>query len=137
VELRGAQDAYRDRARQHGPLLRDLRCVVASGEPVDPDDGRHDDLLHAGPLADLLQVAGRGGEEGGRGRLIGRGLRGDVDDAGHARQRFRQTLPGDHIDAAGTRHRDDVTSIGLEHVDDMTADPSGCPSNCDFSRVSA
>jgi hypothetical protein len=95
-----------------GPLVGDLRRVIARGEPVAPDDGYHDHPLHAGPLAGLLQVAGRGGEEL-RGRLlVGRGLGGDVDYALHAQ---------------GTRHPDDVVSFGLEHVDDMTADRPGRP----------
>jgi hypothetical protein len=105
----------------------DLRRVIARGEPVAPDDGYHDHPLHAGPLAGLLQVAGRGGEEL-RGRLlVGRGLGGDVDYALHARQSLRQTVTDDHVHAQGTRHPDDVVSLGLEHVDDMTADRPGRP----------
>jgi hypothetical protein len=99
VELRGAQDARRDRARQHGPFLRELRRVVAGGEPVDPDDGRRDDPFHAGPLAEHVQVAGRGGEEGRGDLLVGRGRRGDVDDGRHSLESFRQTVTGDHVDA--------------------------------------
>ncbi|MGH8983688.1 MAG: hypothetical protein ACRDY6_07405 [Acidimicrobiia bacterium] len=62
----------------------------------------------------------------------GEGPGGRVDDALHACQGLRQTVPGDHVHAAGTRHRDDVVSPGLEHVDDMTADPPGRPRYCNL-----
>src|ERR671934_353829 len=52
---------------------------------------------------------------------------GHVDDALHAGQGLRQTVPGDYVHAARPRHRDDVVSPGLEHVDDMTADPPSRP----------
>jgi hypothetical protein len=74
-----------------------------------------------------MQVPGRSSEEL-RGRLLlGRRPGDHVDHALHARQRLPQTLPGDYVHAAGTRHRNDVVSPGLEHVDDMTADPPGRP----------
>jgi hypothetical protein len=68
-----------------------------------------------------VQVPGRGGEELRSGLLVWRGLGGDVDDALHACQGLRQTVPGDHVHAQGTRHPDDVVSFGLEHVDDLDA----------------
>src|SRR5918912_1247939 len=52
---------------------------------------------------------------------------GHVDDALHAGQGLCQTVSGDHVHAARPRHRDDVVSPGLEHVDDVTADPPGRP----------
>jgi len=107
----------------------DLRRAIAGGEPIRPDDGYHDDSLHAGLLAGLVQVPGRGDEERRCLLLLGRGPGGRVDDALHACQRFPETVPGDHVDAAGTRDRDDVVSPGLEHVDDMTANPPSCPSD--------
>jgi hypothetical protein len=73
MELRRTQYLYRDRARQHGLLVGRLRRVIARSEPVDPDDGHHNHLPHPGPLADLVQVPGRGGEELGGRRLLGEG----------------------------------------------------------------
>src|SRR6266511_3023053 len=63
VELRSAQDPYRDRSRQHRLFMGSLRGEEARGEAVDADDRDDDDSLHAGLLADLLQVARRCGEE--------------------------------------------------------------------------
>src|SRR5262245_8020750 len=97
VELCGAQHQRRDRARQHRPLVCDLRGAVASGEAVGADDGYHADPPHAGPLAGLLQVPGRGGEERGGRLLFGRGPGGRVDDALDARQGSGEAVPGDHV----------------------------------------
>src|SRR4029453_3163442 len=94
---------------------------LAAGEMVDPDDRHGNHPLHASPLTSLVQVSGRGGEEFGRRRLVGRGPGGYVDDDVHTCQRFGETGAGDDIPAGGTRHCDDIVSAGLEHVDDMTA----------------
>src|SRR5215471_13996254 len=127
MELRRAQYTYWNWAREHRPLVGDFRRHVAGGEPVAPDDGHHDHPLHAGPLADLLQIPGGGGEER-RGRLLlGRGPARHVDDALHASQGVRQTLPRDEVHAGRARYRDDVVSPCFEYVDDMTTDPSGRP----------
>jgi hypothetical protein len=72
VELGRAHDAHRDRPRQGGPLVRDLGGVVPAGELVDPDDRHEDQPPHAGPITRLMQVAGRGREELGRGLLVRR-----------------------------------------------------------------
>ena len=69
VELRCTQYTYWDRARLHGLLVGGLRHVIARGETVAPDDGHHYHPLHTGPLAGLVQVPGRSGEEL-RGRLL-------------------------------------------------------------------
>src|SRR4051812_33912011 len=37
----------------------------------------------------------------------------------------RQTLPSDQVHPARTRHRNNVISAGLEHIDDMAANSSG------------
>ena len=60
------------------------------------------------------RFAGRGGEELRRRLLVGRRPGGHVDDRLHARQGLGQTVAGDHVHAAGTRHRDDVVALGLE-----------------------
>jgi hypothetical protein len=50
-----------------GPFVGEFGAAVASGKSVAADDGHHDDLANAGPLADVMQVPGRGGEKlGGR-----------------------------------------------------------------------
>jgi hypothetical protein len=49
----------------------ELGRAVASGEPVDPDDGDHDHALDARTLAGLVQVPCRGGEELGGRLLVG------------------------------------------------------------------
>jgi hypothetical protein len=72
VELRRAQDPGRDRPRQRRSLVGLLRRAVAGREPIDPDDRHHDDPLHAGTLADLLQIPRGRGEELGRRLLLGR-----------------------------------------------------------------
>jgi hypothetical protein len=109
----------------------DLRRAVTRGEALGPDDRHHDDPPHAGPVADLLKVPGRGGEEL-RGRpLVGRGPGCGVDDALHACQGLGQTDPGDHVYAARTRDRDDVVPRRLEHLDDMAADSPRRPRHCD------
>ena len=90
---------------------------------------------HAGPLAGLLQVAGRGGEEL-RGRLLlGRGPGGGVDDGLDAGQGLGQTFAGDDVDAARARHRRDLVALGLEDVHDMTSDPAGRARDCDLLGV--
>jgi len=71
VELRGAHDRGRDRAGQHGALVRLLGGAVAGGEAVSADDRDDDDPPHARARADLLQVPRRRGEEVGRGLLLG------------------------------------------------------------------
>jgi hypothetical protein len=125
VELSGAQDACGDRSRLHGLLVGDLRGLVAPGESVGPDDRDDHHAPHAGALAGLLQVPGRGGEELGGlvlvGRAPGRGVDHDLD----AGQRFREAVAGHEVDAAGARHRDDVVAPGLEQLDDVTSHPSG------------
>jgi hypothetical protein len=108
VELGRAHDAHRDRPRQGGPLVRDLGGVVPAGELVDPDDRHEDQPPHAGPITRLMQVAGRGREELGRGLLVRRRPRGRIDDRLDAREGFVQALAGDHVDAARARDRDDV-----------------------------
>jgi hypothetical protein len=74
------------------------------------------------PLAGLVQVSGGSGEERRGRRLVGRGPGGHVDHALHAGKGLRQTIHGDHVHAAGTRHRHDLVSLRLEHLDDMAAD---------------
>jgi hypothetical protein len=132
VELRRAQHARGERARQRCLLVGDLRHAIASGEAVAPDDRHHDDPLHAGPLAGLVQVPCRGGEELGGRVLLRRGPGGRVDDRLGARQCLGQPVPGDDVHAARARHRDDVVALGLEDVHDMTADPPGRARHCDL-----
>jgi hypothetical protein len=98
---------------------------VAGGEATDPDDRDDHDPLHACLLSSLLQVVGGDGEELGRRLLVGRGTGGRVDDHLDAGEGLRETFAGDHVHAGGSRHRDDFVSGGLEHVDDVPADPSG------------
>ena len=133
VELRRAQHARRDRARQHRLLVGDLRRAVAAGEAVAADDRHDDDPLHAGPLAGLLEVAGGGGEEL-RGRLLlGRGAGGRVDDG--VRRRPAASASPSPVITSTPRERDiadDLVALGLEHVDDMTADPPGRARHCDL-----
>jgi hypothetical protein len=60
VELRGPHHPGRDRPRQRGLLMGDLRRAVAAAEPVGADDRDGDDPADTGPRAGLLQVAPRG-----------------------------------------------------------------------------
>ena len=59
--------------------------------------------------------------------LVGRRLSGRVDDDLHPGERLREALARDHVDPARARDRNDLVTLGLEHVDDVTADPPGCP----------
>lgn len=125
MKLRSAQDPRRDRAGERRLLVGDLRRGVAAGEPVDSDDGDDDDAPHAGSLADTLQVPRRGGEELCSRLLVGRGPGGHVDDGFDPVQRFGEAITGYHVDAAGTRHRNDAVAPFREHVDYVAADPPG------------
>lgn len=100
VKLCCAQDSHRDRPRGHRLLVRGLRCEKTTREPVGSDDRNQHDSLHAGLLADLLQVARRCREEL-RGRvLLGQGLRSCIDDALHPGESLCKPLPGDHVHPA-------------------------------------
>src|SRR5919106_1128902 len=133
VELRGAQDADGDRARQHRLFMGPFCGEVARSEAVDADDRDDDDPLDAGLLADLVQVPGGGREKLRRRLLLGRGPARRVDHGLHPDQRLRQPLAGHDVDAEGARDPDDVVSTFLEHVDDMAADSPSRTRDCDFS----
>ena len=92
-----------------------------------------DDPLHAGALAERLQIPrGRREELGGR-SLLGRRAGSRVDHGLHPGQRRRQPLAGHDVDALGAGDPDDVVSPLLEHVDDMAADSPGRARDCDLS----
>src|ERR671918_1047458 len=133
VELRRAQDADGDRARQHRLFMGPFCGEVARSEAVDADDRDDDDPLDAGLLADLVQVPGGGREKLRRRLLLGRGPARRVDHGLHPDQRLRQPLAGHDVDAEGARDPDDVVSTFLEHVDDMAADSPSRTRDCDFS----
>jgi len=97
VELRGADHVGWDGPGQHGLLVCDFRGAVAGGEPVGADDGHHDDPPHSSPLAGLLEVAGRGGEEFRGGPLLRRWPRGRVNDGLHPGQGRCEAVPGDDV----------------------------------------
>ena len=95
VELRRAQDAHWDGTRQQGVLVGELGGVVDRREAVCSDDRHDHDSRHAGLLAGLLQVVGRGGEQFRRGSLVWRGPGRHVNDGRYAVEGRRETLPGD------------------------------------------
>jgi hypothetical protein len=76
-------------------------------------------------MADLLQVPRGGGEELCGRLLVWRGPGGHVDHGFHPVQRLGQAITRDHVDAAGTRHRNDAVASLRQHVDDVAADPPG------------
>jgi hypothetical protein len=123
VELRGAQDARGDRARERRLLLGELGRVVAVLELLDADDRHEHAPLHAGLDARLLQVARGGREELRRLLLVRRGAGRRVDDGVHAIERLGEALTRDHVDTLRAGDRDDVVALGLEDVDQVMAEP--------------
>jgi hypothetical protein len=112
-----------------------LRRAVSAGDPVGPDDGDLDHALHAGPLTGIVQVARRGGEELGGLLFVGRRTGRRIDDAFHACQGIRQAVSGDHVHATRPRDRDNVVSVALEKVDDMTTDPPRRSRYCNLHGI--
>ena len=94
-------------------------------EAVDADDRHEHDPAHAGALALLLQVAGRGGEELDGRLLVGRRGRGGVDDALDSVEGLRETGSRDDVHALGARDLDDLVAGGFEDLDGRAADPPG------------
>jgi hypothetical protein len=126
VELRGAHDPGRDRAVQRRLLVRALGGVVAAREVVDADDRHDHQPADAGLLALVVQVACGGGEEVGGLPLVRRRPGRNVDERLDVAEGVGESPLGDHVDAVGARHGNDLVAPLPEHVDEVVPDaPAG------------
>ena len=136
-ELRRLQDRVGDGRRLDEVLLRSLGPhVPAFDETLRADDRQRDVMLHARRLLGREQIAAGGDEEVHRGLVVERrGVR-DVDHDLGARERLRQALAGERVDARLRRGGDNLVSAPAQQIDKLRSDEAGASDHDDLhSRI--